>query len=173
MMTVRTSGVIFIHSASSALRPHIDWAVSAACGAPIRLSWTRQPADPALWRAERRWHGVAGTSAIITSELKRCTQARYEVTEEPTATTEGMRYTYTPRLGLFSGRIGPSGDIVVPEERLRAALDRHRSSRRDREARASLETELAYLIGEPWDDELEIFRYAGDVEPTPWLRQVG
>jgi hypothetical protein len=57
---------------------------------------------------------------------------------------------------------------MVSEERLRAALARS-SSDRDR----ALEDELALLLGQPWDEELEPFRYAGDGAPVRWLHQVG
>ncbi|MHB1008995.1 MAG: DUF3145 family protein, partial [Propionibacteriaceae bacterium] len=31
---------------------------------------------------------------------------------------------------------------------------------------------VAELLGAPWDDELEPFRYAGDGAPVRWLHQV-
>ena len=36
----------------------------------------------------------------------------------------------------------------------------------------TLELELDKLLGKPWDDELETFRYAGDGAPVRWLHQV-
>ena len=32
---------------------------------------------------------------------------------------------------------------------------------------------LAELLGEPWDAELEVFRYAGEDAPVRWLHRVG
>ncbi len=37
----------------------------------------------------------------------------------------------------------------------------------------SLEAELSLLLGEPWDDELEPFRRAGDGAPVRWLNATG
>jgi hypothetical protein len=37
----------------------------------------------------------------------------------------------------------------------------------------SLEEELARLLGQPWDDELEPFRCAGDGAPVRWLHATG
>ena len=34
-----TRGVLFVHSAPSALCPHIDWAVGGIFGVPVRLDW--------------------------------------------------------------------------------------------------------------------------------------
>jgi hypothetical protein len=35
-----------------------------------------------------------------------------------------------------------------------------------------LEDEIELLLGRPWDDELEPFRYAGEGAPVRWLHQV-
>ena len=37
----------------------------------------------------------------------------------------------------------------------------------------SLTEALAELLGEPWDAELEVFRYAGEDAPVRWLHRVG
>jgi hypothetical protein len=37
----------------------------------------------------------------------------------------------------------------------------------------SLEAELALLLGQPWDDELEPFRHAADGAPVRWLHATG
>ncbi len=58
------------------------------------------------------------------------------------------------------------GDILIPEDRLRAALARSTRGESD------LEAEIASLLGKPWDDELESFRHAGEGAPVRWLHQV-
>jgi hypothetical protein len=37
----------------------------------------------------------------------------------------------------------------------------------------SLEAELGLLLGQPWDDELEPFRRAGEGAPVRWLNATG
>jgi hypothetical protein len=165
---VTTRGVVYIHAAPPALCPHVEWALTAVLGGRVTLEWTAQPAQPSARRAELSWRGEAGVGAQIASALRGWDHLRFEVTEEPSAQVEGTRHSWTPRLGLFSAVIGPHGDIMVSEERLRAALARS-SSDRDR----ALEDELALLLGQPWDEELEPFRYAGDGAPVRWLHQVG
>lgn len=88
------------------------------------------------------------------------------MTAEPCATAEGERYSATPELGIFHAVTGIHGDILIPEDRLRAALARSKGGETD------LEAELAKLLGKPWDDELESFRYAGEGAPVRWLHQV-
>jgi hypothetical protein len=167
-VTVRTAarGVLFVHSAPSALCPHIEWAVGSALGGRVDLSWTPQPAAAGAYRAEYSWRGEAGTAAMITSALRRWTHLRFEVTEEPGAGAEGARYSFTPELGVFHAVVGVHGDILIPEDRLKAALVRSVVDKQE------LGAEIEQLLGKPWDDELEPFRYAGDGAPVRWLHQV-
>ena len=59
------------------------------------------------------------------------------------------------------------GNIVVSEDRIRAALERAA----DDPKRMQREMELS--LGQAWDDELEPFRHAGDGAPVRWLSEVG
>ncbi len=163
-----TRGVVYIHAAPPALCPHVEWALSGVLGTRVTLEWTAQPAAPSLLRADLSWQGESGCGAEITSALRGWQHLRFEVTEEPTAQTEGTRYSWTPTLGLFTATIAAHGDSLVREDRLRAALFRAAG-----ESGTDLETELMHLLGKPWDDELEPFRYAGDGAPVRWLHQVG
>jgi hypothetical protein len=163
---VPTRGVVYIHSTPSALCPHVEWALAGVLGMRVTLDWTPQPAEPGLWRAELSWQGEAGISAQLASALRGWVQLRYEVTEEPSPGHEGARYSYTPALGLFHAITGVHGDLMVPEDRLRAAMLAAASSG------ASFEEALGKLLGQPWDDELETFRWAGEGAPVRWLHQV-
>jgi hypothetical protein len=165
-MSLETSGVVFVHAAPGPLCPHVEWALSAAVGTPLKLDWSVQPAATGTYRAEKTWSGPAGTAALLVSTLQRFPDLRFEVTEEPTAQTEGLRYAYTPELGLFHAQTGPTGDLVVTENALRRAL-RHAAG-----DPARLAQELVRLLGEAWDEELEPYRLAGEAEPVRWLRQV-
>src|SRR6478672_1883261 len=102
VVTARTTtrGVLFVHSAPSALCPHIEWAVGGVVGAPIRVDWTPQPAERASYRTEYSWTGPTGTAARIASALRGWQRIRFEVTEDATTGTEGERYAYTPALGV-------------------------------------------------------------------------
>jgi hypothetical protein len=143
-------GVIFIHACAGAVAPHVDWALSSVFGSRTTVDWSAQPIEPGAQRAEIIWSGPAGTGARIASALIGFRQVRYEITEDPSPNREGERFSFTPTLGLFRATIGPHGDVLVPEERLRTALADP----------ASLAEEVARLIGDPWDAELEAFRCA-------------
>ena len=164
-MSVR--GVLQIHSAPPALCPHIEWAAAGAIGVPVSLPWVGQPAAPGSLRAELSWAGRPGTAGAITSALSGWNRLRFEITEEASPGCDAVRYSYTPELGTFSAVTAANGDIVIPESRLRAAITVAAASG------GSLEYELARLLGEPWDDELEPFRWAAEGAPVRWLHATG
>ena len=191
-MSVR--GVLQVHSAPPALCPHVEWAVAGVVGVPVRLPWVDQPASPGTVRAELDWHGRPGTSATITSALAAWNRLRFEVTEEASPGCDAVRFSHTPSLGTFSAVTSANGDIVVPEGRLRAAMmlaaaahgrphegtpglsadglqDPH--GPRHPALGGSLEAELALLLGQPWDNELEPFRHAAEGAPVRWLHATG
>jgi hypothetical protein len=155
-----------------------------------------QPASPGALRAELDWQGRPGSSGAITSALASWNRLRFEVTEEASPGCDAVRYSYTPSLGTFSAVVSASGDIMVPEGRLRAAMALAAASRSGSDASGhgrveelgtlrdlheprhpalggSLEAELSLLLGQPWDDELETFRHAGAGAPVRWLNATG
>lgn len=165
-MSVMTRGVVYVHSAPSALCPHVEWALGGVLGVPVSLTWTPQPAEQGTYRAELSWQGTVGSAAQLCSALRGWTHLRFEVTEEPASGSEGARYSYTPELGVYHAVTGLHGDLMIPEDRLRAALARADAGD------APVEAAVHALLGQPWDDELEPFRYAGEGAPVRWLHQV-
>jgi hypothetical protein len=151
----------------------------------VSLPWVNQAAAPGMVRAELDWQASPGTSAAITSALAGWSRLRFEVTEEASPGCDAVRYSYTPDLGTFSAVTMANGDILVPESRLRAAMTVATGApgavRRPRlgalgsppDRVPSLEDEIARLLGQPWDDELEPFRCAGDGAPVRWLHATG
>ncbi len=167
MPRTTTRGVVFIHAAPTVLCPHVTWAVEAVLGRRVTMAWTPQPAAPRLVRSELSWTGPVGTGAELASALRGWDNLRYEVSEEPTATSDGSRWAHTPRLGIHHAATSVSGDAVVHEDRLREAIDRARGDG------AALQAELDRVLGGPWDRELEPFRHAGEGAPVRWLHKVG
>jgi hypothetical protein len=164
---VSVYGVLQVHSAPPALCSHIEWAVAGTVGATVSMPWVSQPAAPGSVRAEVTWQGRPGTAGAITSALAGWNRLRFEVTEEASPGCDGVRYSYTPNLGIFSAVTSANGDILVPENRLRAALTIAATGT------TVLDTELERLLGTAWDNELEPFRRAGDGAPVRWLNATG
>jgi hypothetical protein len=128
--------------------------------------WTDQPAEPGTLRAEIVWEGPAGTAGRIASALRGWPRLRFEVTEDASHGAEGERYAWTPKQGMFRATVGVNGDILVGEDRLRAAMAEAAG------ADVDLAETLESLMGQPWDEELEPFRYAGEGAPVRILHHV-
>ncbi len=160
----RTSGVLHVHSCPPAVVPHVEWSVAAELGVRVSLTWTAQPADPGALRAEVSWRGEAGTAGRLAAALRGWKVLRYEVTEQPSAGTDGERWSVTPTLGAWRSTTSANGDVLVGEDRLRALLATT--------AGPQLAHGLDQLLGAAWDDELEPFRAAGEGTPVSWLHQV-
>lgn len=161
-----TGGVVQIHSAPSALCPHIEWALGGVLGVPAGLTWTPQPAERGSYRAEAQWRGPVGSAARLASAMRRWDRLRFEVTEDATDDAEGERYSFTPTLGVFHANTSRSGDLLIHEQVLRSVL-----MLPDAAQRAALER----AMGQPWDAELDVFRAAthDDGGGVRWLHRVG
>jgi hypothetical protein len=165
---VSAHGVLYVHSAPPALSPHIEWAVAGIVGAPVSMPWVGQPAAPGALRAELTWQAMPGTAGAIASSLAGWNRLRFEVTEDSSPGCDGVRYCYTPDLGIFTAVTGANGDIMVTEDRLRSVMQLAGNG----VSSSSLEDELGRLLGTAWDHELEPFRRAADGAPVRWLNVV-
>lgn len=165
MRATFTRGVLFVHSVPPALTPHIEWAVCHALDQDIKLHWSKQAAEPGMMRCEFAWVGSVGAGVRIASALRGWEHLRYEVTEEPTGHSDGGRWAHTPSLGIFHSQMDSVGNIVVPEDRVRAAMESARSME-------ELLERLDLALGQAWDDELEPYRHAGAGAPIRCLNQV-
>lgn len=166
LVAAATRGVLFVHSAPAALCPHVEWAVGSALNTRPNLQWTPQPAQSGTWRTELSWAGAAGTGAKIASALRGWGRLRYEVTEEPSAGADGARWSHTPALGIHHAVVGVHGDILIGEDRLRAAMC-------DAADANDLGAAIDEALGQAWDDELEPFRHAAEGAAVRWLHRVG
>lgn len=161
-------GMLYIHSAPRALAPHIEWAASGVIGAPCRLRWEDQPAERGLVRAESGW-GCRDerAGADLATVLRGWDHLRFEITQDAGPHGTGSRWSYTPELGIHFTPIDEAGNSLIPEDRIRWALDEAGHDP------ILLRQRIDAALGAPWDDELELFRHAGDGDPVRWLHAVG
>ncbi len=166
-MTAVSTGVVYIHSTSRAVCPHIEWAISRVLGKGISLNWGVQPLLHKSFRSEYLWRGPAGSGALIASALFGWQNIRFEVTEDATDGKDGGRWCYTPKLGMFHSATDSVGNMVISENRIRSVLE---FAGMDPDL---LRTGLERSLGAQWDKELDVFREVSDETPVRWLHQVG
>lgn len=158
-----TTGVVYLHASPAAVCPHVEWALSSTLNARANLKWTPQPALPGQLRAVTNWVGPVGTGAALANALRSWSVLRFEVTEDPSVGVDGQRFSHTPQLGLWSGAMSASGDIMVGEMRLRALMN---------SGADMLASELDSVLGTAWDEALEPYRTGGDIgAEITWLSQ--
>lgn len=160
-------GVLYVHSAPRALCPHIEWAAGRALDRAVNFNWDDQPVLRGAQRAEYYWEGPQGTGAKLASALRGWEHLRYEVTEDAGLGTDGGRWMHTPDLGVFFAQTDTVGNVVIPEDRIRYAMELAGSNALE------LHRELRLALGQAWDDELEAFRHASDASQVVWLHKVG
>ena len=165
MVTTAARGVLYVHSSPRALCPHVEWAAGRAIGHAVNFAWTEQPVLRGSQRADFYWEGAPGTGAAIASALRGWEHLRYEVTEDAAGGVDGARWLHTPELGIFHAQTDAAGNVVVPEDRIRAAMDVAGASIVD------LHRELQLALGQAWDDELEPFRHAIGSHSVTWLHR--
>jgi hypothetical protein len=166
-MAAPARGVLYVHSAPKALCPHVEWATGRVLGFAVNFAWREQPMMPGSQRAVYVWEGRSGTGAAIASALRGWEHLRYEVTEDASAGADGGRWMHTPDLGIFHVQTDTAGNTVVPEDRIRAALEHAGANAFE------LHRELRVALGQAWDDELEAFRHAHADAPVVWLHRAG
>jgi hypothetical protein len=133
----------------------------------VNFDWSEQPALRGSYRAEYYWEGCPGAGAALASALRGWEQLRFEVTEDASPGSDGGRWLHTPELGIFYAQTDSVGNVVVPEDRIRSAMDAAGANA------IELHRQLRLALGQTWDDELEPFRQASDLNAVVWLHQVG
>lgn len=155
-------GFLTIHSAPSALRHHIDWAIQAEFGNWIKPSWNPQPLMPGSFRTQLEFRAPQGSAAKIASVLRSWHYLNFEIIEA--SENGGELFRCTPDLGIHRALVDQSGSVLVNENQLKVLL----SSACDEE---SIREGVATILGTAWDEELERFRGA-DLQELPRLHAI-
>ena len=155
-------GFLTIHSAPSALRHHIDWAIQTVLGNWIKLSWSPQPLMPGTFRTQLEFRGSQGAASEIASSLRSWHYLNFEVIEG----TElgGELFRFTPELGIHRAVVDQSGAVLVNENQLSAILANSFDEDSIREG-------IAAMVGNSWEAELDRFRSV-DLQELPRLRAI-
>ncbi len=145
-------GLLTIHSAPSALRAHIDWAIQNILGSDAQLNWLPQPIMVGTFKTKCQWRGRGGSGAEIASTLRSWHYLNFEVIESHE--NGGELFRFTPELGIHRAVTDLSGGVLLNEY----AINNVMQSAFDED---SIRQGLLEAMGAPWDLELERFRSAG------------
>jgi hypothetical protein len=160
-------GEMKIYSCPKSICTHVDWALSDILQSRIELDWKPQQIATGAFSSNLSWHGPIGLGSRIVSVLSKWPKLRLEVFQDSNGKVSGERYAVAPNLGIFRADINSLGETIITETRLRSALERTRIENE------SFEVELAFLLGTPWDDDLEPFRRSHQGSIVKWISKTG
>jgi hypothetical protein len=155
-------GFLTIHSAPSALRHHIDWAIQTVLGNWIKLSWNPQPLMPGTFRTQLEFRGAQGAAAEIASALRSWHYLNFEVIEG--TESGGELFRFTPELGIHRALVDPTGAVLINENQLSAILEKTFDVEAIREG-------IAAIVGNSWESDLDRLRSV-DLQEVPRLRAI-
>jgi hypothetical protein len=148
-------GLLTIHSAPSALRRHIDWAIQNIVGTEAQLHWLPQNLMPGTFKTTCQWRQRQGTANEVASTLRSWHYLNFEVLEH--TENGGELFRFTPELGIHRAISDASGGVILNEYQINNVLQ----NSFDEDA---IRKGLADAMGHSWDEQLEKFRSAGHAE---------
>ena len=166
-MNNRATGVLVVHSAPRAISSHVEWAVNAVIGVPLRYRWKPSPLISDAVRVEVFWDAPVGSAAKIASTLRGWTDLRFEITEDAGPAGVGVRIAHTPLLGLNAVSLDAGGSLVVTEHQIESILQGAGGDL------TAVREGFDRALGGAWERELEPFRAARYDSSVRLLRGVG
>ena len=145
-------GLLTIHSAPSALRRHIDWAIQNIVGVDAQLNWLPQTLMPGTYRATCQWRAKQGAAAEVASTLRSWHYLNFETHES--TDNGGELFRFTPELGIHRVITDLSGAVLLNEHQINNVVQHSFDDDAIRDG-------LALAMGTAWDEALEKFRGAG------------
>ena len=142
-------GQLTIHSAPSALRRHIDWAIQGTLGNWVKIEWTPQILMVGTYKCVVDWRDRAGVAGELASSLRSWHYLIFEVQED--SNDGGELFRFTPELGIHRAITDLAGAVIVSENQ----IDNLLKTNFDED---SIRKGLAFIIGRDWESELERFR---------------
>jgi hypothetical protein len=160
-------GELRIYSCAKHLCQPIEWALSEIFKEKIQLDWDLQAIAPGAYSTNIIWQGPASLGSRIVSVFSKWPKIRLEVFQNIVGASSSERYSLSPNLGIFRAEVNSVGETVIAESRLKSALERSKVEDEP------FEVELAFLLGTPWDEDLEPFRRSHKNPIVKWISKTG
>lgn len=164
---VEAKGELKLYSCPKYLCQQVEWALFEILKTNIDLIWNVQNIAPSTMTTNLIWKGPMSLGSRIVSVLSKWPKIRLEIIQENSEKNYAERYCLSPNLGIFRAEMNALGETVINESRLKAALQRSRIEEEP------FEVELAFLLGTPWDEDLEPFRKSQHNTTVKWISKTG
>jgi len=144
-----------------------EWSLSQIFNEKIELNWTTQNLLPNHFSADLNWISKLDIAPKIVSSLATWSKLRFEVIQTPSNDVVGQRFSVTPELGIFRADTNSLGETLLTESRISSAI------LRTLQENTSIEQELDFMLGKPWDNDLEPFRNNQLDSCVKWITKTG
>lgn len=153
---LRVSGQLHLYSVPMSVVSHLQWTIESIVTISAPWSWKTQPLIPKTQFSQLPFRTNIDQLPKLVSALYEFPNLFAEVVREPFGNGSGERWLITPNLGLKRLDINELGEVIIDENQIRTAI----TSGKD------LPAQLAWLIGEPWEAELEPLRISPQIPNT-------
>ena len=160
-------GELKLYSCPKNYCQQVEWFLSDLLKIDFDIKWNPQPIAPKTMSMHLEWIGPVGLGSRIVSTLSKWPNIRLEVLQKNFMDLPAERYAHCPNLGIFRAEMNSMGETIITESRIKAALDRSQIENEQ------FEIELAFLLGVPWDDDLEPFRSSYVNSNLYWINKTG
>jgi hypothetical protein len=144
--------VLNLFSCPNALLTHVEWQIRDNLIDPTPVTWSRQMLDPVCFKTSIQAKVTNEKFSQLVSVLASWGKLRFETFQLSRNGQVCSRYSATPSLGIYRASINEMGESVITESQIKAATQRAQEENND------VLAEIEFMLGKPWDDELEIFR---------------
>ena len=162
-LQLRVTGQLSVYAAPVSVVSHLQWSIESIITLAAPWSWQPQPLIPKTQFCSLPFRTTIDNLPKLVSTLHEFPNLFAEVIRDPVSLGLGERWLITPNLGLRRLDINEIGEVVLDENQIRAALAEPQD----------LPGKLAWLIGEPWEKELEPLRISPLVGNTRLLAAGG
>jgi hypothetical protein len=159
---LQVRGFLTIHSAPSALRRHIDWAIQGVLGNWVTLTWNPQTLLPGSYRTQLEFRAPSGAAAEIASALRSWHYLNFEIVES--TESGGELFRFTPELGIHRALVDQSGGVLLTENQIASVLNNSFDEDSIREG-------VAAIMGNSWELALDPYRSV-DLQELSHLRAI-
>lgn len=160
---LRVTGQIHLHSVPVSVVSHLQWTIESIVTIAAPWVWQPQPQIPKSQVSQQLFRTSIDQLPKLVSTLFEFPNLYAEVIREPIAIGLGERWLITPKLGIKRLDINEFGNAIVDENQLRLALSDEQE----------LAERISWLIGEPWERELEPLRISPQIPNSTRLAAGG
>ena len=145
----------FIHSIPRSLVKHFEWEIEQQLNLKSPIKWSDQALENLSLKTDFRVTSDHDKVMFFISKISTWGRLRFEIYCKDLNNTNKFRFAITPSLGIYRADISELGETLLTESQINSAISRSAIEQ------INLIEELSFVLGKPWDVELEVFRSQG------------